>query len=69
MSKNPIEESQQQGQGIAIGTQGNQDIKMTDGAKGPSEVQEHPEDRSIPNQDRSSATNSQRTGGSSNPDE
>ena len=56
MSKN-IEDSQQQSQGITIGTQGNEDKPIPQGARGSHRSKEEPEDRHIPNQDRSSASN------------
>ena len=62
MSKN-IEESQQQSQGITIGNQGNEDITIPQGTKGSHRPKEGTDDRSIPNQERSSASNNERTGG------
>ena len=61
MSKSKHAESQQQSQGITIGTQGNdnQPTPHGDDIQYPQQPQEV--DRSIPNQDRSSATNQQRT--------
>lgn len=56
MAKN-IEESQQSSQGKAIGTQGNQAGKIPDGTKGGNQKNVSHEERSIPNQDRSSASN------------
>lgn len=59
MSKGLIQESQQQGQGITIGTQGNEDQPTPMG----NDLHQQPignEDRHIPNQDRSSATNQER---------
>jgi hypothetical protein len=58
MAKNKIEESQQQSQGVAIGTQGNQDVTIPHGTKGSHRSKEGPDDRHIPNQERSSAANS-----------
>lgn len=69
MAKNKIEESQQQSQGVAIGTQGNQDITIPQGTKGTHKRKEGPEDRQIPNQDRSSASNSERASGHQGPDQ
>ena len=57
MSSKNVQESQQQSQGIALGTQGNEDITIPQGTKGPHYKQEGPDDRQIPNQERSSATN------------
>ena len=58
MANNKIEGSQQQGQGITIGTQGNNDMIIPGPAThGPHEKPEGKENLSIPNQDRSSATN------------
>lgn len=67
MAKNKIEESQQQSQGVAIGTQGNQDITIPQGTKGTHKSKEGPDDRSIPNQERSSASNSDRSPGNPGP--
>lgn len=63
MSKSKHQESQQQAQGITIGTQGNdnQPTPHGDDIQYPQIQQE--EDRSIPNQERSSATNQQRSEG------
>ena len=57
MAKN-IEESQQSSQGKAIGTQGNQAGSIPDGTKGNIHRRESQGERNIPNQERSSATNS-----------
>jgi hypothetical protein len=58
MAKNDIEGSQQQGQGITIGTQGNNDMVIPGPAThGSHDSKQGKDDRSIPNQDRSSATN------------
>ena len=57
MSSKNVQESQQQSQGIAIGTQGNEDITIPQGTKGPNRKHEGPDDRQVPNQERSSATN------------
>jgi hypothetical protein len=54
-SKN-IQESQQQGQGITIGNQGNEDITIPQGTKGSHRSKGRDEGK-IPNQDRSSAAN------------
>ena len=61
MSKSKHQESQQQSQGVTIGTQGNdnQPTPLGDDIQYPQ--QQHNEDRSIPNQDRSSAANQQRS--------
>lgn len=60
MSKSKQQESQQQSQGVTIGTQGNSDqpTPLGDDIHYPQPPQS--DDRSIPNQDRSSATNQQR---------
>lgn len=63
MAKNKIEESQQQSQGVALGTQGNQDITIPQGTKGTHKSKEDQEDRHIPNQERSSASNNERGSG------
>ncbi|HEY1112254.1 MAG TPA: hypothetical protein VGE66_01790 [Chitinophagaceae bacterium] len=63
MAKNKIEESQQQSQGVSIGTQGNEDITIPQGTKGSHRSKEGPEDRHIPNQDRSSASHTERASG------
>ena len=60
MAKNKIEESQQESQGIAIGTQGNHDITIPQGTKGSHRSKERPDDRHIPNQELSSASNSEK---------
>ena len=60
MANNKIEESQQQSQGVALGTQGNQDIKIPQGTKGSHKPKGGEDNRSIPNQDRSSASNQER---------
>lgn len=61
MAKCNIQEGQQQGQGITIGTQGNEDqpTPLSDDLH-----QQHRghEDRHIPNQENSSATNQERSG-------
>jgi hypothetical protein len=62
MAKNEIEGSQQQGQGITIGTQGNNDMVIPGpGTHGSHEQQKTGNDQQIPNQDRSSATNNRNT--------
>jgi hypothetical protein len=62
MAKNNIQESQQQGQGVALGTQGNQDMKIPGTAThGSHRSKEGKEDRHIPNQERSSAANQERS--------
>ena len=63
MANNKIEESQQQSQGIALGTQGNQDIKIPQGTKGSHHEKGGQDDRHIPNQDRSSASNADKASG------
>lgn len=64
MATKDIQESQQQGRGITIGTQGNEDQPTPLGddlhQKGGNQT-----DRHIPNQDRSSATNQKQTGNES----
>ena len=60
MANKDIKESQQSSQGIALGTQGNQAGSVPDGLKGPHDKQGGQQDTSIPNQDRSSATNQER---------
>ena len=60
MANDKIEGSQQQSQGITIGTQGNQDITIPQGTKGSHHKQGGEDDRHIPNQDRSSATNAEK---------
>jgi hypothetical protein len=52
-----IKESQQASQGINIGNQGNQGGTVPEGMKGPQEKQSTTAGRDIPNQDRSSKTN------------
>ncbi|MBD0298562.1 MAG: hypothetical protein ICV84_25740 [Flavisolibacter sp.] len=63
MANNKIEESQQQSQGVALGTQGNQDIKIPQGTKGSHRNKDGPEDHSIPNQEHSSAANQEKAEG------
>jgi hypothetical protein len=62
MAGNKNEGSQQQGQGVVIG-QSNDDITMPQGAKGPQELKERGKesDRTIPNQERSSAANEEKS--------
>lgn len=62
MKNKNVEESQQQSQGVTIGTQGNEDITIPQGTKGSHRSKGGEDDRSIPNQDRSSATNQERGG-------
>jgi hypothetical protein len=69
MAKNPIEESQQESQGITLGSQGHNDLGMTDGAKGSHQPKNGPEDRHIPNQDRSSASNMEKANQDSGKDQ
>ena len=57
MPKN-IQESQQSAQGKAIGSQGNQAGDIPDGTKGNTKRRESKSERDIPNQGRSSASNS-----------
>jgi hypothetical protein len=52
------EESQQQSQGVTIGTQGNQDITVPQGTKGSNKDREK-DPRKIPNQEQSSASNTE----------
>jgi hypothetical protein len=53
-------ESQQASQGFTIGNQGNQGGAMTEGAKGSHHPKHTTEDKHIPNQERSSATNEEK---------
>lgn len=55
-----IKESEQASQGFTIGTQGNQGGVMPEGDKGTHHKQPAKDDRHIPNQERSSATNKER---------
>jgi hypothetical protein len=64
MAKN-IEESQQQSQGITIGNQGNEDMITPEGTKSGHQQKEGTDDRHIPNQEKSSAANQQKSGNSS----
>lgn len=58
MGNSNVGGSQQQGQGVTIGTQGNEDMKIPGSAPhGPNEKQRGPDDKSIPNQEQSSKTN------------
>jgi hypothetical protein len=52
-----IKESQQASQGITIGNSGNQGGAVPEGAKGTHHKQHVKDDRHIPNQERSSASN------------
>jgi hypothetical protein len=61
MAKSNIQESQQQGQGITIGTQGNEDQPTPLGDDLHHHQKNQQGDRHIPNQDRSSATNQERS--------
>lgn len=62
MAKNEIEGSQQQGQGITIGTQGNNDMVIPGPAThGSHEKRNEGPDPQIPNQERSSATHNRNT--------
>ncbi|HVF82183.1 MAG TPA: hypothetical protein VM884_09625 [Flavisolibacter sp.] len=60
MASKDIEESQQQSQGITIGTQGNEDMPVVGATHGSHEPKNHPVDLHIPNQQNSSATNKQK---------
>ena len=53
-----IKESQQASQGINIGNSGNQGGAMPEGAKGTHHKQHTKDDKHIPNQERSYASNS-----------
>lgn len=61
MASKDIHESQQQSQNVTIGTQGNEDQKTPEGEGLNAERPGGPNDRHIPNQDKSSATNQQRS--------
>lgn len=63
MPKNDLQESQQQGQGITIGTQGNEDQPTPLGDDLHGSTKGGHEDRHIANQDRSSASNLKRAEG------
>ncbi|RYZ57561.1 MAG: hypothetical protein EOO14_10850 [Chitinophagaceae bacterium] len=56
MSSKQIEESQENREGKAIG-QANEDQNIPVGVSGSHRPKHHPEDISIPNQEKSSATN------------
>lgn len=61
MGNSNVGGSQQQGQGVTIGTQGNEDMKIPGSAPhGPSDKPEAKEDRHIPNQERSSKNNEEK---------
>ena len=60
-SKSNMQESQQQGQGITIGTQGNEDQPTPLGDDLHQHRNERQDDRHIPNQERSSAANQDRS--------
>ena len=57
MAKSNIQESQQQGQGITIGTQGNEDQPTPQGDDLHYQQRGGQDDRHIPNQEKSSASN------------
>jgi len=63
MSDKNIERSEQAAQGITIGTQGNQGGTIPSATKGSNREKEGPDDRHIPNQDHSSATNEEKAEG------
>ncbi len=66
MAKNELEGSQQQGQGVTLGTQGNNDMIIPGSAPhGPNNPKEGPDDRHIPNQEKSSATSHRNSEGGS----
>lgn len=56
-----IKESQQASQGFTIGNQGNQGGVMTEGDKGTHRDKHNKEDKHIPHQEQSSATNKERS--------
>ena len=60
MANNKIEESQQKSQGVAMGTQGNQDITTPQGTKGSHHEKGRNTEQNIPNQERSSAANQEK---------
>ena len=62
MSKKNLTESQQQGQGITIGTQGNEDQPTPHGDELNERRESENEGRHIPHQENSSATRQQRPG-------
>jgi hypothetical protein len=57
MANKDIKESQQESQGVTLGTSGNPDMTIPQGTKGSHHKKEGHDDRHIPNQDRSSASN------------
>ena len=57
MASKNIEESQQQSQGVTIGTQGNEDMPVPGATHGNHQPKKNPVDLHIPNQEASSATN------------
>ncbi|WP_132053243.1 hypothetical protein [Pseudocnuella soli] len=61
MAKNEIERSQQQDQGVTIGTQGNNDMVIPGPATHGSHEQERGSEHQIPNQDKSSANRNRNT--------
>ena len=62
MSKKNLTESQQQGQGITIGTQGNEDQPTPHGDDLHYHRETGKDERSIPHQEKSSATHQQPAG-------
>lgn len=65
MASKNIQESQQQGQDVTIGTQGNEDQRTPQGEGLNNPKGRNQEDRHIPNQEKSSAANQQRAEGGS----
>ena len=61
MSKSKLPESQQQSQGITIGTQGNDNQPTPHGDDIQYPQVQHADDRNIPHQERSSAANQQQS--------
>lgn len=60
MAKNRIEESEQLSQGVTLGTQGNQDMTIPKSTRGGEAGNKNTDDRHIPHQERSSATNEEK---------
>ncbi len=65
MASKNIQESQQESQDVTIGTQGNEDQRTPQGEGISNPQKSGHDDRHIPNQDKSSATNQRNAGGGS----
>jgi hypothetical protein len=66
MGNKNVEVSQQEGQDVTIGTQGNEDQRTPQGEGINNPQRGGQDDRHIPNQEKSSATNQKNAGGDNN---